>query len=245
MSQHQTHQWICLPKDPTATRTTLLFKLSLTFFLVLSVSTQIIYTYLCATFFRDQIQPNSPRSHVQIYKTHVHFFILSGLWSSVVTLVALWGVLAEDIPVILGYIFMSGAGLVFQFMGMVGSEDAQVIKLKAIGAALDPVLMLLCLLLANNYRQYQDTIWSSPIYHKKSRTSESSRRSSISDNLPSLYSSASSSLAVRPSGQSSPVLKKFVISTRHGEVNNNHHIAVPSFSNENIFYMRNPSFDET
>lgn len=241
-------QWICLPKDATATRTTLLFKLFVTIFLSTSAISQIIFTYLCTGYFRDQITDTSPRSHIQIYKTHVHFFILSGLWSSIVTFVALWGVLAEDIPVILGYIVMATAGLVFQFMGMIASQDTQVIKLKIIGAILDPILMILSLLLANMYRQYQQSIWSSSIVDKKGKSIDRSRRSStsLSDNLPSVYSSASSSLAVRASNlndnQVSPVLKKFVINTRKGEVNNNHHIAVPSFTNENIFYMRDPSY---
>jgi len=218
---------------------------------------QIIYTYLTVRFFKEQITPHSTRSEIQIIRTHGHFFILSGLWSSVVLLIGIWGILSEYVGVLLGYVFMSSAGIIFQVMGSLGSDDVQVAKLKVIGALLDPMLIFLSLFFAHLIRQTNNTLFALPIYRK---SAVESRRSSFSEIINGgaggetlggapgskpfgSRSSGSTSLSSRNSttggGSTSSDFNQNHIHYIHHH--HNHCLPVPSMINENIFYARNPS----
>ena len=252
--------WICLPKNPTATRSILIFKIFLLLIFSLSFISQLIYSYLTVRFFKEQITENSTRSQIQILRTHGHFFILSGIWSSIVLIIGIWGILSEYIGVLLGYVFMASAGIVFQVMGSLGSDDIQVAKLKVIGAVLDPMLIFLSLFFAHLIRSTNNSLFSLPIYRK---SAVESRRSSFSEILsigkdprsirvfPGTTLSSSTTLN---SGSS----RSNRSDQNHNQLHSNHHPfqyprgphlqhhhhhnhPVPSLTNENIFYARNPS----
>lgn len=245
--------WICLPKNPTATRSILIFKIFLLLIFCLSFVSQLIYSYLTVRFFKEQMKDNSTRSEIQILKTHGHFFILSGIWSSVVLIIGIWGILSEYIGVLLGYVFMASAGIVFQVMGSLGSDDVQVAKLKVIGAVLDPMLIFLSLFYAHLIRSTNNSLFALPIYRK---SVVESRRSSFSD-LMSVGKDNSRSLRVFPGTTLSSSTSLSGSSASNSDHNHNHHHPyhfprhhhhhhhhlhpVPSLTNENIFYARNPS----
>jgi len=237
----------------------LIFKVFLLIVFTMALICQIIYTYLTVRFFKEQITPHSTRSEIQIIRTHGHFFILSGLWSSVVLLIGIWAILSEYVGVLLGYVFMSSAGIIFQVMGSLGSDDVQVAKLKVIGALLDPMLIFLSLFFAHLIRQSNNTLFALPIYRK---SVVESRRSSFSEIINGgadgeilspgapgskpfgSRSSGSTSLSSRNSttgggSTSSDFNQNHIHHYIHHH--HNHCLPVPSMINENIFYARNPS----
>lgn len=241
---------IFLPKDPTATRSMLVFKLFLILLFFLSLISQAVYTYFTVRYFKEKITLESTRSQVQIFRTHGHFFLLSGLWSIVVLTIGCWGILSELIGIIIGYVFMCSAGIVFQVMGSFASDDVNVAKLKMLGAIVDPVLIFLSLIYAHLVRQYTNTLFSLPVYRKNIIES---RRSSFSDALgsPDGCNDLSSGSVVNHSDH---ISKQRRTSTQLLDVNRNHlHVSspnfydhtqvIPSFLNENIFFARNPAFD--
>lgn len=245
-----TRNMICLPKDPTATRSMLVFKLFLILVFLLSLVTQVIYTFLTVRYFKDKITPDSTRSQVQILRTHGHFFLLSGVWSVVVLMIGNWGVLSELVGIIIGFVFMSSAGIVFQLMGSFASDDVNVAKLKMLGAMVDPVLIFLSLIYAHLLRQNTNTLFSLPIYRK---SIVESRRSSFSEII------GSSDVSDEPVNQMTnhrDYVRRHRQSTGSNTLDPNHnnlHLSsphfhhhtqvIPSFLNENIFFTRNPAFE--
>lgn len=246
---------ICLPKDPTATRSMLVFKLFLQLVFLLSLVTQVVYTFLTVRYFRGKIVPESTRSQVQILRTHGHFFLLSGIWSTVVLMIGSWGILSELVGVIISFVFMSSAGIVFQLMGSFASDDVGVAKLKMLGALIDPVLIFLSLIYAHLVRQNINTLFSLPIYRK---SIVESRRSSFSEVI------STSDVSEEPVNQltnhrdyvrkhrQSSVTPHF-LDPNHSSNGNKPHFTsphfhhhtqvIPSFLNDNIFFTRNPAFD--
>ena len=241
---------ICLPKDPTATRSMLVFKLFLILVFLLCLVAQLIYTFLTVRYFKDKITPESTRSQVQIYRTHGHFFLLSGIWSSVVLMIGNWGILSELVGVVIGFVFMSSAGIVFQLMGSFASDDVNVAKLKMLGAMVDPVLIFLSLIYAHLLKQNTNTLFSLPIYRK---SIVESRRSSFSEVISSsdVFEEPVNLMTnhrdyIRRHRQSTgsnpldPIPSNLQFSSPHFH---HHTQVIPSFLNDNIFFTRNPAFD--
>lgn len=170
---------LCLtPRTANATRKFLIFKLVFAVFVLLCLTYEITFTYFSVKFFRDQIKPTSSRSHSQLMKTHSHFFTLSGIWSVVCILVAIWGLITEYLGLILGSVFMVIGGISFQFMGAISSTNMFVIQLKALGSIYEPLLILFSLAFAHLVHKNQDELNALPDYR---RTLSESRKSSLND----------------------------------------------------------------
>lgn len=225
--------WLCLPKNPTATRSMLILKTFLLLIFLMALVSQVIYSFLTVKYFKEQITETSTRSQIQLLKTHGHFFILSGIWSCIVLIIGIWGILSEYVGVLLGYVFMSSAGIVFQVMGSLGSEDIQVAKLKVIGSVLDPMLIFLSLFFAHLIRSTNNSLFSLPIYRK---SVVESRRSSLSD----ILSINTSWNGKRTLSSSSSRDHNHNNSTVYHHCHHHNH-PVPSPTNDNIFYAKNPS----
>jgi hypothetical protein len=187
---------------------------------------------------------------VQILRTHGHFFLLSGIWSIVVLMIGSWGILSEMVGVIISFVFMSSAGIVFQLMGSFASDDVNVAKLKMLGAVFDPVLIFLALIYAHLLRQNTNTLSSLPVYRK---SIVESRRSSFSKFITAADVSEE---PVNAMTNHAEYIRKHRQSSADSTLDLNHnnlHLSsphfhhhtqvIPSFLNDNIFFTRNPAFD--
>lgn len=66
------------------------------------------------------------RSELQVYTTHSHFFLFTGLLSSSVVAIGFWGILMEYLVVLAAFSWMVGVNMVFETIGAWQSGDAQV-----------------------------------------------------------------------------------------------------------------------
>ena len=87
---------------PGTGKSFLQFKLILSILFAICLAHELLYTYFTVKYFREQINPDTTRSGIQVLRTHGHFFTLSGIWSGVCLLVGLWAVIAEHFGFIVG-----------------------------------------------------------------------------------------------------------------------------------------------
>lgn len=107
------------------------------------------------------------RSEIQVYSTHSHFFLFTGLMAAGAVLVGFWGILMEYLVIIVGYCYIHTVSTLFEVIGAYFSEDDQVAVYKVYGVFPEPFLILFGLIFAHMVRVGEKEMASSPLYKQK------------------------------------------------------------------------------
>lgn len=167
------HGWLCLPKMPTASKGFLCTKLFLLTIFLAVFALEVTWTVITMRVYRQKIVDLKAasrwpsRSEIQVYATHQHFFLFTGLIQSAFILVGFWGVLMEYLVVLAGFAYVLTGVILFEIIGAAQSGDDQVKLFKAIGVAPEPILVILALVFAHMVRVAERKLAESPLYKKQ------------------------------------------------------------------------------
>ena len=169
------YKWYQLffPKQPTATWSFMVIKLSLLALFFGAFIFESGWSIYCMKIYRDKVADVKAsslfpsRSEIQVYSTHSHFFLFTGLMAAGAVLVGFWGILMEYLVIIVGYCYIHTVSTLFEVIGAYFSEDDQVAVYKVYGVFPEPFLILFGLIFAHMVRVGEKEMASSPLYKQK------------------------------------------------------------------------------
>ena len=167
------YKWLCLPKQPTATKGFLCMKVFLLIVFTIIFWFQVVHTVYFLKLYRnrvDDIKVSSvwpSRSEIQVESTHAHFFLFTGLLNGAAILIGSWGILMEYLIILAGYCYIHSVVVGFEVIGAWQSNDWDVAKRKGVGILAEIPLILLALFFAHMVRESEKRLAHSPLYKKK------------------------------------------------------------------------------
>src|SRR5690349_20476912 len=103
------NKWLCLPKQTTATKAYACTKILLMIIFLMVFAFEVYWTVTCMRVYRQKIvdlKANTrwpSRSEIQVYSTHSHFFLFTGLLSGATVLIGFWGIMMEHLVVLAAF----------------------------------------------------------------------------------------------------------------------------------------------
>lgn len=167
------NKWLCLPKQTTATKAYACTKVLLMLIFLMVFVFEVYWTVTCMRVYRQKIVDLKAatrwpsRSEIQVYSTHSHFFLFTGLLSGATVLIGFWGILMEYLVVLAAFSYIQGGIVFFEIIGAMQSNDEDVQLFKAFGIAPEPILVILGLVFAHMIRVCERKLAESPLYKKQ------------------------------------------------------------------------------
>lgn len=151
----------------------MVIKLSLLIIFLATFIFETGWSVYCMKIYRDKVADVKAsslfpsRSEIQVFQTHSHFFLFTGMMAAGAVAVGIWGILMEYLVIIVGYCYIHTVCTLFEVIGAYFSEDDQVAKYKVFGVFPEPFLIMFGLIFAHMVRVGEREMASSPLYKQK------------------------------------------------------------------------------